>query len=224
MSDPQVFDVVVIGAGPGGVSAATTAAGLGKSVAIVEKHPARRRGRPEHRHHPEQDPPRDRPGPVWPAHPRPARRGPVVAPRVHGGRPAHPRAGRAATIRAQWNRLLDRVRGDAVHRGRPVRGRAHGGRRRPGRARPPTAGREGRRRHRVEPGPPAGSSRSNTPGPRLRRAALHHVDAAVAGRGRGRGDRQRVRLHVRRPRACRSTSSTAATACCRSSTPTCRAR
>src|SRR4051812_39782603 len=38
MSDPQAFDVVVIGAGPGGVSAATTAAGLGKSVAIVEKH------------------------------------------------------------------------------------------------------------------------------------------------------------------------------------------
>jgi NAD(P) transhydrogenase len=38
MSDPQMFDVIVIGAGPGGVSAATTAAGLGKSVAIVEKH------------------------------------------------------------------------------------------------------------------------------------------------------------------------------------------
>src|SRR3954452_6327618 len=38
MSDPQAFDVVVIGAGPGGVSAATTAARLGKSVAVVEKH------------------------------------------------------------------------------------------------------------------------------------------------------------------------------------------
>ena len=38
MSDPQKFDVVVIGAGPGGVSAAVTAARLGKSVAIAEKH------------------------------------------------------------------------------------------------------------------------------------------------------------------------------------------
>ena len=38
MSEPRTFDVVVIGAGPGGVSAAVTAARLGKSVAIVEKH------------------------------------------------------------------------------------------------------------------------------------------------------------------------------------------
>jgi NAD(P) transhydrogenase len=38
MSDPRTFDVVVIGAGPGGVSAACTASRLGKSVAIVEKH------------------------------------------------------------------------------------------------------------------------------------------------------------------------------------------
>lgn len=38
MSDPRTFDVVVIGAGPAGVSAATTAARLGKSVAVVEKH------------------------------------------------------------------------------------------------------------------------------------------------------------------------------------------
>lgn len=38
MSDPRTFDVVVIGAGPGGVSAAVTAARLGKTVAIVEKH------------------------------------------------------------------------------------------------------------------------------------------------------------------------------------------
>jgi NAD(P) transhydrogenase len=40
MSEPRTFDVVVIGAGPGGVSAAVTAAGLGKSVAVVEKEPA----------------------------------------------------------------------------------------------------------------------------------------------------------------------------------------
>ena len=40
MSDPRAFDVVVIGAGPGGVNAAITAAGLGKSVAVVEKTPA----------------------------------------------------------------------------------------------------------------------------------------------------------------------------------------
>lgn len=38
MSEPRAFDVVVIGAGPGGVSAAITAARLGRSVAIVEKH------------------------------------------------------------------------------------------------------------------------------------------------------------------------------------------
>ena len=38
MSDPRTFDIAVIGAGPGGVSAAVTAARLGKSVAIVEKH------------------------------------------------------------------------------------------------------------------------------------------------------------------------------------------
>jgi NAD(P) transhydrogenase len=40
MSDPINFDLVVIGAGPGGVSAAITAAGLGKSVAVVEKDAA----------------------------------------------------------------------------------------------------------------------------------------------------------------------------------------
>jgi NAD(P) transhydrogenase len=38
MSEPRTFDVVVIGAGPAGVSAATTAARLGKAVAVVEKH------------------------------------------------------------------------------------------------------------------------------------------------------------------------------------------
>jgi NAD(P) transhydrogenase len=37
MSEPRHFDVVVIGAGPGGVNAAITAASLGKSVAVVEK-------------------------------------------------------------------------------------------------------------------------------------------------------------------------------------------
>jgi NAD(P) transhydrogenase len=40
MSDSNTFDIVVIGAGPGGVSAAITAAGLGKRVAVVEKDPA----------------------------------------------------------------------------------------------------------------------------------------------------------------------------------------
>jgi len=40
MADPQAFDVVVIGAGPAGVTAAITAAGLGKSVALIEKRPA----------------------------------------------------------------------------------------------------------------------------------------------------------------------------------------
>ena len=40
MADPQAFDFVVIGAGPAGVTAAITAAGLGKSVALVEKKPA----------------------------------------------------------------------------------------------------------------------------------------------------------------------------------------
>jgi NAD(P) transhydrogenase len=40
MSEPNTFDVVVIGAGPGGVGAAITAAALGKSVAVVEKTPA----------------------------------------------------------------------------------------------------------------------------------------------------------------------------------------
>src|SRR3954470_23415661 len=39
MSQPRAFDVVVIGAGPAGVSAAITAAGLGKTVAVVEKEP-----------------------------------------------------------------------------------------------------------------------------------------------------------------------------------------
>src|SRR3954447_16118511 len=38
MSHPRAFDVVVIGAGPGGVSAAPRPPRLGKSVAIVEKH------------------------------------------------------------------------------------------------------------------------------------------------------------------------------------------
>ena len=40
MPEPQAFDVVVIGAGPAGVTAAITAARLGKSVAVVEKNPA----------------------------------------------------------------------------------------------------------------------------------------------------------------------------------------
>jgi NAD(P) transhydrogenase len=38
--DIQNFDVVVIGAGPGGCAAANTAALLGKKVAVVEKNPA----------------------------------------------------------------------------------------------------------------------------------------------------------------------------------------
>jgi NAD(P) transhydrogenase len=40
MPDPNVYDLVVIGAGPGGVAAAETAAFLGKSVAVVERDPA----------------------------------------------------------------------------------------------------------------------------------------------------------------------------------------
>jgi len=40
MPDPQPFDVVVIGAGPAGCAAATTAALYSKTVAIVEKSPA----------------------------------------------------------------------------------------------------------------------------------------------------------------------------------------
>jgi NAD(P) transhydrogenase len=40
MADPQAFDFVVIGAGPAGVTAAITAAGLGKSVALIEKKSA----------------------------------------------------------------------------------------------------------------------------------------------------------------------------------------
>jgi NAD(P) transhydrogenase len=39
-ADPLVFDLVVIGAGPAGTSAAETAALLGKKVAIVERTPA----------------------------------------------------------------------------------------------------------------------------------------------------------------------------------------
>ncbi|HJZ92308.1 MAG TPA: Si-specific NAD(P)(+) transhydrogenase [Gemmataceae bacterium] len=40
MSEPQAFDVVVIGAGPAGVSAAVAAAQLGKTVAVAEKNMA----------------------------------------------------------------------------------------------------------------------------------------------------------------------------------------
>lgn len=40
MPDVQEYDMVVIGAGPGGCAAANTAALLGKRVAIVEKNPA----------------------------------------------------------------------------------------------------------------------------------------------------------------------------------------
>ena len=39
MPDAHVFDLIVIGAGPGGVAAAQAAAVLGKRVAIVERHP-----------------------------------------------------------------------------------------------------------------------------------------------------------------------------------------
>jgi len=40
MAESNAFDVVVIGAGPAGVSAAVTAAQMGKSVAVAEKNPA----------------------------------------------------------------------------------------------------------------------------------------------------------------------------------------
>src|SRR4051812_11207971 len=40
MSEPTAFDLVVIGAGPGGAAAANTAAVLGRKVAIVERCPA----------------------------------------------------------------------------------------------------------------------------------------------------------------------------------------
>jgi NAD(P) transhydrogenase len=40
MTDPSVFDLVVVGAGPGGVAAAETAALLGKTVAVVEREAA----------------------------------------------------------------------------------------------------------------------------------------------------------------------------------------
>ncbi len=39
MADTATFDLIVIGAGPGGETAAVTAAGLGKRVAVVEKAP-----------------------------------------------------------------------------------------------------------------------------------------------------------------------------------------
>ena len=40
MPPVQQFDVIVIGAGPGGVAAADTASLMGKRVALVEKNPA----------------------------------------------------------------------------------------------------------------------------------------------------------------------------------------
>ena len=40
MPDPLSFDVVVIGAVPGGCAAANTAALLGKKAALIEKNPA----------------------------------------------------------------------------------------------------------------------------------------------------------------------------------------
>src|SRR5262249_55207810 len=40
MSGVQTYDLIVIGAGPGGVAAADTAALLGKKVAVVERNPA----------------------------------------------------------------------------------------------------------------------------------------------------------------------------------------
>ncbi len=38
MTKPKAYDLVVIGGGPAGLSAATTAAALGKTVALVDSH------------------------------------------------------------------------------------------------------------------------------------------------------------------------------------------
>jgi pyruvate/2-oxoglutarate dehydrogenase complex dihydrolipoamide dehydrogenase (E3) component len=38
MTKPRAYDLVVIGGGPAGLSAATTAAALGKTVALVDSH------------------------------------------------------------------------------------------------------------------------------------------------------------------------------------------
>ena len=38
MRKPKAYDLVVIGGGPAGLSAATTAAALGKIVALVDSH------------------------------------------------------------------------------------------------------------------------------------------------------------------------------------------
>ena len=50
----EIFDLVVIGAGPGGYVAAIRAAQLGMKVAVVEKRETHGRGLPERGVHPEQ--------------------------------------------------------------------------------------------------------------------------------------------------------------------------
>ena len=50
----DTFDLIVIGAGPGGYVAAIRAAQLGMKVACIEKRATLRRHLPEHRLHPEQ--------------------------------------------------------------------------------------------------------------------------------------------------------------------------
>ena len=102
MSMAERYDLVVIGAGPGGYVAAIRAAQLGMKVACVEKRADARRHLPERRLHPEQGAARfERAVPPGPDALRPAR---------HQGRRRRPRPRRDARPQGRGRQGADRRR------------------------------------------------------------------------------------------------------------------
>ncbi len=248
LMEPTSYDLIVIGSGPAGESAAAAAAAFGKRAAIVETQLDGRRGQRQHRHPAQQDPARVGPGDLRAQGARPLRRGPLAPPRGHRRRVHVPRAaGHRQRAQADRARALAARRGPVprhrlvprpAHHPRRDRGRAP--RRRRARASPaattittthhaapqprdPPARRDDPDRHRVVARPSRRVLLRPPPRARLRHDPPARAAAAVAG-GRRRGGHRQPSTPAPSPRwGPTSGSSTAATSCCRSSTPTSRA-